>query len=90
MTTYTFRLIREYKGQYVFECSKWEDHKEPSDMYTLIKRSRSISCNCYARGDCKHKHLVQEILDNNMEYQMHNYIWDYENTWQYAKDLDYA
>lgn len=90
MTMYTFRLIREFRGQYAFECSKWGDKKEPDDVYILTTKNRSISCNCYARGECKHKELVREILSNDMQYQMHSYTWDYNNTWLYAKDLDYA
>jgi hypothetical protein len=90
MSVYTFRLLSEYGGRFMFECSKWSSEKEPVDTYTLIVKPRSVSCSCYARGPCKHMDLAREIVDNDMQREMHRYIWDYQNTWQYSNDMEYA
>ena len=90
MITYTFRLIEIFRENLVFECSKWDNYKEPVDVYTVMKRKRSYSCTCFARGNCKHIELTKEIIENGLEKQMHYYTWDYENNWLYAKDMEYA
>lgn len=90
MNYYTFRQSGvRYPDHKVFECTKWSGYREPIDVYTIIVRTRSISCNCYSKGKCKHIECVIEILNNDMIKDMHNYIWSYEDTWEYVDDMEY-
>ena len=88
MIFYTFRLVLSRPNVSVFECTKWSDtEREPIDLYTLRVGPRSINCNCYAHGPCKHMELVREIISNSMEDEMHHYMWDHEREWTYINDM---
>jgi hypothetical protein len=87
MTYYTFRLIHSSGAIKVFECCKWGEEKEPLDVYTIRAKTKSRDCNCWSHGTCKHIELVNEIIDNSLENEMHQYIWDYDNTWQFIEDM---
>lgn len=90
--TYTFRLIMElqHRPYMVFEVCKWENEKEPIAIYEVRCMPRSKNCNCFAKGNCKHIELVEEIIANGLENKMFHYMWDHDNTWQMVEDMEYA
>lgn len=74
-------------GRKAFECSKWGDEKEPVAVYNLIVEKRTISCNCYGRGECKHKELVRTIMSSGIENELEHHTWSYDDGWKYTNDI---
>lgn len=87
---YTFRHLQYIRltDRHVFECCKWGNEKEPLDVYTIVVGKRFGSCNCYAKGPCKHIEAARIIVQTGTIRDMPEYIWNYgSGDWERISDM---
>lgn len=87
---YSFRRKYQLGAKTSYEVVKWGDDKEPTDVYIVVTGPRSYTCNCYARGECKHIKLIKQIIEAGVAHELQYHLWDYDNGWIVATDLEYA
>lgn len=84
MTYYLFRLVNPSIPH--FKVSKWEDGKQPTDVYDVFPRTHS--CNCVAtKRECRHVQCCVDLLDPEFIDQTEHWMWDADRGWSEALDI---